>query len=70
MPGPIKPWRAGDHGRRPWSESVNEGMNEAISSITTAHEVNGSTLLRLWEEVRRFWQDRDMRRTTSSFHNR
>ena len=50
--------------------SVHEGMNEAMPSITTAHELNGSTLLRLWEEVRGFWQGRDMRRTTSSFHNR
>ena len=41
----------------------------AIPLITTAHELNGSTLLRLWEEVRGFWQGRDMRRTTSSFHN-
>jgi hypothetical protein len=49
--------------------SVREGMSEAIPSITTAHEQNGSTLLRLWEEVRGFWQSRDMRRMTSSFHN-
>jgi hypothetical protein len=49
--------------------SVHEGMSEAIPSITTAHELNGATLLRLWQEVRGFWQGRDMRRTMSSFHN-
>ena len=49
--------------------SVHEGMNEAIPSITTAHELDGSTLLRLWEEVRGFWLGHDMRRTSSSFHN-
>ena len=49
--------------------SVHEGMSATIPSITTAHELNGTTLLRLWEEVRGFWQGRDMRRTTSSFHN-
>jgi hypothetical protein len=45
-------------------------MAEAIPSITTAHELNnGETLKRLWEEVRDFWQGRDMRRAVSSFVN-
>ena len=28
-------------------------MTESIPPITTAHELNGATLLRLWEEVLR-----------------
>ncbi|MBI1915374.1 MAG: DUF4365 domain-containing protein [Planctomycetes bacterium] len=47
--------------------SVRAGMCEKISSITTAHELNCATLKRLWDEVRAFWQGRDMTQPTSSF---
>jgi hypothetical protein len=50
--------------------AVHGDMSEAIPSLTTAHELNsGETLRRLWEEVRGFWEGRDMRRTVSSFLN-
>lgn len=49
--------------------SVHGAMAEAISSITTAHELTCETLQRLWEEVRAFWQERDMTRLASSFLN-
>jgi len=49
--------------------SIHGAMAEAISSITTAHELTCDTLQRLWEEVRAFWQNRDMSRSASSFLN-
>jgi hypothetical protein len=49
--------------------SVHGEMCEAIPSITTAHELDGATLKRLWDEVREFWQGRDMGRLSSSFLN-
>ena len=49
--------------------SVHGEMREGISSQTTAHELNGDTLKRLWDEVREFWRPREMTRTTSAFAN-
>ena len=49
--------------------SVYGRMAEAIPSMTTAHELTCDTLQRLWEEVRAFWQGRDMARSASSFLN-
>ena len=49
--------------------SVHGGMSEAIPSITTAHELTCVTLRRLWDEVREFWQGREMTRSASSFLN-
>jgi hypothetical protein len=49
--------------------SVHGTMSEAIPSITTAHELTCATLRRLWDEVREFWQGRDMARSASSFMN-
>ncbi len=49
--------------------SVHGTMDKPISSITTAHEVNCKTLKRLWDEVRAFWDKRDMVRTDSHFLN-
>jgi hypothetical protein len=49
--------------------SVHGTMAEAISSITTAHELTCDTLQRLWEEVREFWQGREMARSASAFLN-
>ena len=40
--------------------SVHGLMNEAISSITTGHELTADTLRHLWEEVREFWHGRDL----------
>jgi hypothetical protein len=72
------PFRSGGLGRRrsarlaPASVVLRKARYPRLRSpsITTAHELNGATLLRLWDEVRTFWQGRDMKRTTSSFHNR
>jgi hypothetical protein len=49
--------------------SVHGSMADAIPSITTAHELTRDTLRRLWEEVRAFWQGRDMARSASFFLN-
>jgi hypothetical protein len=49
--------------------SVHGTMTESIPSITTAHELTDETLRRLWDEVREFWQGRDMSRSRSSFLN-
>jgi hypothetical protein len=49
--------------------SVHGDMREAISSITTGHELTVETLKKLWDEVREFWQARDMKRPTSHFLN-
>jgi hypothetical protein len=49
--------------------SVHGTMNEALSSITTGHELTADTLRRLWEEVQGFWHGRDMTRRESHFTN-
>ena len=49
--------------------SVHGDMREAIPSITTGHELTNESLKRLWDEVREFWQARDMTRPTSHFRN-
>jgi hypothetical protein len=54
---------------RAFAIAVHGAMGEAIASITTAHELDGETLRRLWQEVRDFWQGRDMTRPVSSFLN-
>jgi hypothetical protein len=49
--------------------SVHGDMRDALPSITTCHELTPETLKRLWDEVRAFWQARDMMRPTSRFLN-
>jgi hypothetical protein len=49
--------------------SIHGTMHERIRSITTAHELTCETLRLLWEEVRSYWQGRDMTRQTSHFLN-
>lgn len=49
--------------------SVHGDMRESIPSITTGHELTCDTLRLLWDEVREFWQARDMTRTASRFPN-
>lgn len=49
--------------------SVHGDMKDSIPSITTAHELTPVTLKRLWEEVRAFWDARDMTRQLSQFLN-
>ncbi len=69
---PAPTYVVGIHEReeRAFVIAVHGDMSEAIPSLTTAHELNnGETLRRLWEEVRDFWQGRDMTRTESSFLN-
>lgn len=49
--------------------SVHGTMNDAIPSISTGHELMGETLKHLFDEVKAFWQARDMTRPTSRFLN-
>ena len=49
--------------------SVHGDMADPIPSITTGYELTCETLKKLWEEVRDFWQARDMARTASLFSN-
>jgi hypothetical protein len=37
--------------------------------LLSGHELTCETLRRVWDEVREFWQGRDMTRLTSSFLN-
>lgn len=68
---PAPTYVIGVHEReeRAFLVSVHGAMETAISSISTAHELTDDTLRRLWEEVRTFWQGRDMARSASSFLN-
>jgi hypothetical protein len=54
---------------RAFVAGVHSGMQDAIPSLTTGHELTEETLKRLWDEVREFWQGRDMSRPTSQFLN-
>jgi len=54
---------------RAFLASIHGDMREAIPSLTTEHELTDRTLKQLWNEVREFWQVRDMTRTTSLFQN-
>jgi hypothetical protein len=49
--------------------SVHGTMSEAIPSITTAHELSGDKLRRLWDEVREFWRGWEMAENGTSFPN-
>jgi hypothetical protein len=49
--------------------SVHGDMRDAIPSISTGHELTNETLKNLFDEVRAFWQVRDMTRPTSRFVN-
>ena len=68
---PAPTYIVGVHEReaRAFVISVHGRMNEAISSITTGHELTADTLRQLWEEVRAFWHGRDMSRQGSHFTN-
>jgi hypothetical protein len=68
---PAPTYIIGVHEReeRAFVVSVHGTMSAAIPSITTAHELNCETLRQLWEEVREFWQNRDMWRAKSFFLN-
>ena len=68
---PAPTYVVGVHEReeRAFVISVHGTMDEAISSITTGHELTPDTLQRLWDEVRGFWHGRDMSRQTSHFTN-
>jgi Domain of unknown function (DUF4365) len=49
--------------------AVHGTMSEAIPSITTAHELTGDILRRLWDEVREFWRGHEMAQHASAFLN-
>ena len=48
---------------------IDGRMSRGVSSITTAHELNDETLLRLWSEVHGFWRSFDPDKKTSTFRN-
>jgi Domain of unknown function (DUF4365) len=68
---PIPTYLVGVHEptERAFVIAIHGAMSEAISSITTAHELNPLTLRKLWEEVKEFWLDHDMARTSSCLLN-
>ena len=68
---PVPTYIVGVHERleRAFVVSVHGEMEGPISSITTGHELDCDTLKRLWDEVRAFWETRDMARTDSHFSN-
>jgi hypothetical protein len=49
--------------------AVYGAMNKKISSLSTAHELNSTTLKHLWDEVREYWKAKDMAQKTSQFVN-
>jgi len=49
--------------------AIDGTTRHGIASVTTAHELDCRTLLRLWKEVRAFWAGRAMTRKTSLFTN-
>jgi hypothetical protein len=49
--------------------AVYGSMNKKISSLSTAHELNATTLKLLWDEVRDYWKDKDMTQKNSHFTN-
>jgi hypothetical protein len=56
-------------GERAHIIAVFGGMNKAISSLSTRHPLNPTTLKLLWEEVRDYWKGHPMHRTRSQFVN-
>jgi hypothetical protein len=54
---------------RAYVVAVHGAMNRKISSLSTAHELNPTTLKQLWDEVRDYWKDKDMAQKTSRFTN-
>lgn len=49
--------------------AVHGNMNKTISSLSVAHPLNCDTLKKLWEEVKEYWQDKDMAQKESLFTN-
>jgi hypothetical protein len=49
--------------------AVYGSMNKKISSLSTAHELNSTTLKLLWDEVLEYWKDKDMTQKNSQFTN-
>jgi hypothetical protein len=69
FPAPTYVVGVHEEDERAFVVSVHGDMRDAIPSLTTGHELTTETLKRLWEEVRTFWQIRDMTRPTSHFLN-
>jgi hypothetical protein len=47
--------------------AVLSAMETTISSMSVAHPLNGATLKTLWDEVREYWREKQMDRTSSVF---
>jgi hypothetical protein len=69
FPAPTYVVGVHEEDERAFVVSVHGDMREAIPSITTGHELTNESLKRLWDEVREFWQARDMTQPTSQFLN-
>ncbi len=54
---------------RAYVVGVCGGTRGAISSLTTAYELNCTTLRQLWDEVREYWKGYSSRRKISIFGN-
>lgn len=69
FPAPTYVVGVHEEDERAFVVSVHGDMRDTIPSLTTGHELTADTLKRLWDEVREFWQARDMIRPTSHFLN-
>jgi hypothetical protein len=49
--------------------AVHGSMSKTISSLSTAHRLNCSTLKKLWDEVKEYWKDKNMEQKLSQFSN-
>jgi hypothetical protein len=49
--------------------AVYGSMDKQISSLSTAHALNSTTLKLLWDEVRDYWKGKDMTQKNSHFTN-
>jgi Domain of unknown function (DUF4365) len=68
---PVPTYVVGVHevSERSFLIGVHGEMSGTIPSISTAHELSPDTLKKLWNEVREFWQARDMAQAASFFKN-
>jgi hypothetical protein len=56
-------------GERAYVIAIFGGMKAGFSSMSTQHPLNPGTLKLLWEEVRDYWQGRNMHQAKSRFVN-
>jgi len=54
-------------GEKAFIISIDERTTTAISGMTTRYELDGPNLIILWNEVRSYWEQRDMKVRKSAF---